>query len=63
MASYYGEEPVRDLRNDNNKEKMSVGGLDSRLKLAVEEIIKLEDLAKKFFLDVAQKDKEIWKIV
>lgn len=38
---------------------MSVGGLDSRLKLAVEEIIKLEDLAKKFFLDVAQEDKEI----
>lgn len=33
--------------------------LDSRIKLAVQEITKLEDLARKFFPNAAQKDKEI----
>lgn len=42
----------------NKKTKNSVDELDSRMRLAVQEIIKLEELTKKFFPGTAQKDKE-----
>lgn len=45
------------------KKRNTVDGLDSRVKFAVEEIIKLEDPAKKFFPDAARKDKEIGKVL
>lgn len=41
------------------KNKNSVDKLHSRMKLAIQEIIHLEDLTEKFFLGAAQKDKGI----
>lgn len=62
MADYCEKEPET-LEMIIVKKPNSLDGLDSRVKFAVEEIIKLEAPAKKFFPDAAWKDKEIGKML